>query len=374
MAISSEWAWLPKELLDLILDKVASPFDKVRFGAVCKSWGIAVKERRRLKTQVAQTPMLLIPSKDNIKKTRSLYRITDRKISGVKLPMPHNRRCCGSSFGWLSYVTEASFITLFNPFRNAKIHLPQLQKLRGYRRYGNKYEYTVKKVTLSSDPASTPEDCLAMALFGEFTDLAFVKLGDESWTYVEEDRMSVYADVLYFKGGQFLVIDHRSGLVSIDVNTNQKKILAPADLDYTDRTYLVETSGGNLLLVRRLIDSFPFGLSCQGMTSCFEVYKLVLDDESGKVVERVKVKNIGDDVLFLGDNQSISVSAFHFPGCHPNSIYYTDDYIDTKPYYPNGPIDMGIFNLEDGTIRPHYKPDPAHKHKSPPIWILPSML
>jgi hypothetical protein len=50
MAISSEWAWLPKELLDSILDKVASPFDKVRFGAVCKSWGIPVKERRRLKT------------------------------------------------------------------------------------------------------------------------------------------------------------------------------------------------------------------------------------------------------------------------------------------------------------------------------------
>jgi hypothetical protein len=155
----------------------------------------------------SQTPMLLIPSKDNIKKTRSLYRITDRKISGVKLPMPHNRRCCGSSFGWLSYVTKASCITLFNPFRNEKIHLPQLQKLRGYRRYGNKYEYTVKKVTLSSDPASTPEDCLAMAIFGEFKDLAFVKLGDESWTYVEEDRTSVYADVLYFKGGQFLVID-----------------------------------------------------------------------------------------------------------------------------------------------------------------------
>jgi hypothetical protein len=38
------------------------------------------------------------------------------------------------------------------------------------------------------------------------------------------------------------------------------------------------------------------------MTGCFEVYKLELDDESGRVVERVEVKNIGDGALFLGDN------------------------------------------------------------------------
>jgi hypothetical protein len=55
----------------------------------------------------------------------------------------------------------------------------------------------------------------------------------------------------------------------------------------------------------------------QGMSGLFEVYKLVLDDKSGRVVERVKVKNIGDDALFLGDNNhSISASANDFPGCH----------------------------------------------------------
>ncbi|GLT70291.1 hypothetical protein SLA2020_423810 [Shorea laevis] len=54
-----------------------SSIERVRFGAVCKSWGTAVKERRRLKTQVTQILMLLIPSKDNNKKARSLYSITD---------------------------------------------------------------------------------------------------------------------------------------------------------------------------------------------------------------------------------------------------------------------------------------------------------
>jgi hypothetical protein len=49
--------------------------------------GIAVKEQRHLKTQVTQTLMLLIPCKDNIKKARSLYNITDRNSSGDLLQL-----------------------------------------------------------------------------------------------------------------------------------------------------------------------------------------------------------------------------------------------------------------------------------------------
>jgi len=128
-----------------------------------------------------------------------------------------------------------------------------------------------------------------------------MKLGEESWTYVDKYKQLVFVDVLYFKG-QVLAIYYRSGLVSIDVSTNQKNILAPIDLEYTEWTYMLETSRGNLLLVRRLFDSWPFVPWGQGMTGCFEVYKLELDDESGRVVERVEVKNIGDGALFLGDN------------------------------------------------------------------------
>jgi hypothetical protein len=370
MAISStsesDWSWLPTDLLHSILHKLASPIDKVRFAAVCKSWGTAVKERPRQGTQI---PMLLVPSKHNIYKARSLYSITDQTISDVNLPVPYNcRRCCGSSFGWLSFVTNTSSITLFNPFRNKKIRLPKLQKLKGYNTIGK--QYTVEKVTLSSDPTTLEDSgCLVVAIYGEFNHLAFLKLGDESWTDVDDDLQLVLGDVLYYKG-QVLVIDHRGELLSIDVNTNLKKTLAPRDFEYAPRTYLMETSMGDLLLVRRFFTSWPFGDDNQGITGRFEVYKLVLDKENGRVVKRVEVNNIGDDALFLGNNYSISVSASAFSGCHPNSIYYTDDYIDTEPYYPNGPIDMGIFNLEDRSIRLHYKPSPSHKYMSPPIWIL----
>lgn len=81
------------------------------------------------------------------------------------------------------------------------------------------------------------------------------------------------------------------------------------------------------------------------------------------------MKYIGDDALFLRDNNFISFSTSHFMGCESNSIYYTNDYIVTKPYYPNKLIDMGIFILEDINIRLHYKPNPHHKHMPPSIWI-----
>ncbi|XP_059453344.1 uncharacterized protein LOC132183895 [Corylus avellana] len=200
--------------------------------------------------------------------------------------------------------------------------------------------------------------------------MAISSTSESDWAWLPMDLLDSILHKLASPIDQVLVLDHRGELLSIDVNTNQKKILATRDLRYADLTYLVETSGGDLLVVRRCLDSWRD----QGMTDSFEVYKLVLDHESGRVVKRVEVKNIGDDALFLGDNYSISVSASAFLGCRPNFIYYTDDYIDTMPYYPNGPIDMGIFNLEDRSIQLHYKPNPSHKHKSPPIWILLPML
>jgi hypothetical protein len=195
MAISSlesDWALLPKDLLESILDKVASAVDRVRFGAVCKSWGTAVKERQ----QGTQIPMLLILNKDNNEKARSLYNITDRRISDVNLYISYKRRCCGSSFDWLSFITESYFIILFNPFKNMKIYFTQLKKLIDCM---NAKQYTVQKLTLSSDLAEN-SNCLVVAIFGNHCNLVFMKLGDESWTYVDDGDGAWFSYILYFKG------------------------------------------------------------------------------------------------------------------------------------------------------------------------------
>lgn len=146
-------------------------FDKVRFSVICKSWVTAVKEQRCMKPKALEFPCCWFPAK-TMNKARSLYNITERKIYDLYLSMPYNRRCCGSSFSWLSIVTNILYITLLNSFRNPKTHFPHLQKLRSHKRYANQYQYLVQKVTLSSDPAFTPEDYFVVALYAGFNNLA----------------------------------------------------------------------------------------------------------------------------------------------------------------------------------------------------------
>lgn len=54
-----------------------------------------------------------------------------------------------------------------------------------------------------------------------------------------------------------------------------------------------------------------------------------------------------------------------------DSIYYTDDFYEDAPIpYPNGPFDMGIYNVKDGSFSQH-----CSYHwftRTPPaLWVLP---
>lgn len=95
----------------------------------------------------------------------------------------------------------------------------------------------------------------------------------------------------------------------------------------------------------------------------------MFDDEDGSIGHKVELKSIGDEALFLGDNDSISVLASKFPGCQSISIYYTDDYISGYPTFDGDQAqDMGTFNLEDGTITQTF---PLRTNSQRAIWIVP---
>ena len=96
-------------------------------------------------------------------------------------------------------------------------------------------------------------------------------------------------------------------LLSCDVGTNLK-VEKITELDrlhnkWNHKTYLVESSEGDLLRVIRVIeDEYHYE-----MTIKFVVYKLV--DFCGDS-HWAEVNSLGNDALFLGDNHSISVVAF----------------------------------------------------------------
>ncbi|XP_059629222.1 putative F-box protein At3g25750 [Cornus florida] len=388
----SDWAGLPKNLLDMILDKLVSLSEYVRFGAVCKPWQSVVMDNKLKFIQnkfLRQVPFLMVPSKDNSDERRSLYSITHNKIDDFQLRVPYQKRLSGSSHGWLFTVEETFGVTLINPFSGATIELPPIMDLSYFHPPDEtdddddddndpiEVDFEVVKATLSVDPALYPNDYIVTATYSGYRRLAFILPGDKAWTYIDKERFRLIFDVTYYKGRIFAV-DDKSRVLMIDVNRRagesqapQVEVIAPPTIVYSHQTYIVESSSGDLLVVQRFL---KVGDDSQHATKGFKVCKLLLDQFEQGWPMQVELKNLGGDTLFLGDNHSICVSASKWPGCQPDSIYYTDDYIEILSQLPSGRRDIGIFNIEKGSFGTHYILDPSHKDMPPSIWIVPTVL
>ncbi|XP_059627451.1 probable F-box protein At1g44080 [Cornus florida] len=313
----SNWAWLSKKLLDIILDKLVSLFEFVRFGAVCKPWQSVAMEKK--------------------------FKFIQNKFSRGTLQK--------DVFWFLTWLAiYYARILLMNPFSSTTIELPPIMDCTELERprqnvndngllYETKstpteVEFEVTKAILSADPALSPNDYIVAATYGGCNNLAFIWASNEAWTYIDKKRFKPIFDVIYYKGRIFVVVIGR--VLMIDVNRRAGESKAP------------QVEG-------------------------FKVFKLLFEQFEQGSHMLVEVKNLVGDTLFLGDSHSICVSASKWPGCQPNSINYTDDFIDFH-FHPSGRCDMGIFNIENGRFGPHYILDPSHNHMPPSIWIVPTVL
>ncbi|XP_059631833.1 F-box protein At2g26160-like [Cornus florida] len=385
----------------MIVDKLDSLSDYVRFGAVCKPWQFVALENKVKFLErkcYAQVPLLMVPTKDNSEEFRILYNITRDKIYDFQLWVPYKKRCSGSSYGWLFTVEENMGVTLLNPFSGSTIELPSIMYVSKFEYHESdledievdiEYEYTpfdepvlieyqVHKAILSADPALSPNDCIVTAIYSDRHQLAFIRPSDKDWTYVEDERFNVIFDVIYYKGKVFAV-DYWGGVLMIDVNSRgraseapQVKVIVPRIEVYAHRICLVESSSGDLYNVQRFHSEIGYDL--QHETSNFKVFKLLLQPNENGMPERIEVKSLGGDAMFLGDSHSTCISTSKFPGCQPNSIYYIDDFFNFIVYPPYGYRDNGIFNVENGNFGTHYILDPSHMDMLPPIWILPTVV
>ncbi|XP_061993250.1 F-box protein At2g26160-like [Rosa rugosa] len=269
-----------------------------------------------------------------------MYSVSERKnyIKNVQLPYRH-KRLFGSSHGWLAIVDKISrAITLMNPFAQAMapIHLPHLNE-------------DVSKVILSADPALNPNSYMVIAIYNSIH-LAFLKGGQEDWNCIRLDSLHhPLTDVIFYKSQIYAVSIHGT-IVSINVNMCVINSSHPPELldvrafmtriRDLDQAYLVESTKGHLWHVQRCsigVTQFDGNVLFE---EGFRVYKVVFSDTDGCMVKHVEVKTIGDEALFIGKNYSVSVSASKFPGCQPNSIYYTGG---SKEFV------MRIFDVEFGT-------------------------
>ncbi|MBA0684958.1 hypothetical protein Goari_026506, partial [Gossypium aridum] len=154
------WAGLPSELVDLILQRLASVSDYFRFGATCTAWHDVVTENiNYLLSQ--KHPMLIVPL--NAQDVWSLYSIKDNKLLPLPFQVPYIDRFVGSSNRW---------------------------------------------VVLSANPTSSPDDYMVMAIFSVDHHIVYIRPNrDKEWTYVHHN-WGVLHDLIYYRD-RFCAIDYK---------------------------------------------------------------------------------------------------------------------------------------------------------------------
>ncbi|XP_058784094.1 F-box protein SKIP23-like [Vicia villosa] len=379
-----DWRNLESLSLSLIFDKLVETIDHISFSRVCKNWySIAKFNYQNPQIQNNVLPMLMIPTRNKSRTERSLYGISSKKDYNLKLPVRCNKRLCGSSHGWLAkvdYSSQATRITLLNPFKNgASITLPPLYFPNLFRRK-DRYEYDVHKVILSTNPTFKPRDFVVVAIYTMRKHLAFLKAGQKNWTYVD-DIHCVFNDVIFYKGLVYAV-GQMSNIISVDFSYLKDgrvipKVVSSKGNDFADRTYLVKSLEDDLWLVRKIMgypgdEDDEDNVEPSNGAKRFEVYNLELDLQTGELIQMSKIDSLGDNVLFLGDSDSIALSTSYFSSyLQKDSIYYTADWYGDAPPYPHGPFDMKIYNVKEDKFSEHCPFYPRFKRMSPAVWVIP---
>lgn len=297
-----DWASLPNHLLDSICERLfPTGEDFARFSAVCTHWRSVAGENLR-----QRLPFLLFPG--DIGKERRMM-ITRPRIMGMsELRPPRHETFYGCSYGWWIIGSHAE-VCLFHPFSLKTIPFPSFKRsldspsmlsitLRGlYRCTG----------VLSGSPDTNPNAYVLMVIYGLESRLAFIRSGDQDWTYIDhinegEEPLDSCVSINYCKGLFYALRsgDGEYGLLCIDVKTGLRvEKLSPRSyprpphwiMHYLVKSY--EKGEEHLLKVLRKLN--PNDASTQE----FQVYKLGDEDW-------IEVESLGDAGLFLGQSHSLS--------------------------------------------------------------------
>lgn len=326
---------------------------------------------------------------------RSLYSISKNKVCDfqVRLPRGNKRYTVASSLGWLLtmklkiYPKEYGIgkvmyhVRLHNPFLPDAdhIHLPKLP-FQNIHLSRAPIMY-IRKAVLSSPPDNNlNKNFVLMAIVGDDSKLAFFNPATKQfcWTAVGDNyKRMPFCDVIYFnKAHQFYAVVHESGAVyAIGIECQDQRhpkltlVAPPTDgVECFLTRFLVESPSGDLLQIIKVPDvDVPSTNPNLAWFINFEVWKFDF-----ALAHWLQIHDIGDATLFIGCNSSIARHASNFPNCVPNSVYFTTGY----NFFGNITLEHhdynGIYNLEDGSVQPHYSMC-SKMSSHPPIWLEPTI-
>ncbi|MBA0806414.1 hypothetical protein Gohar_005868 [Gossypium harknessii] len=424
---------VPTEIFWSIFNKL-SFIDLIQAKAVCSSWNLAAEEFVSKMPWLMLPSKKEVEEGDgafvNNNGYNGFFNLCENRVYNLKTtPMEFRESCCiGSSNGWLVFLEHKAVPFLFNPFKQIKIHLPSVDYLLGLKKMerneDGEYEFDylkknqrfffkvcgkeqvrecfIQKAILSGKPDCN-ENFGVVLLCNNREEIAYHQRGYNSWTVIDVSHPP-YRDIICHKNHLYALTGNNSievwdlgGRDYVGRIVNKSDIVLPfPDKSHTkgnslrgfgtSKFYLVESCDDLLLIVRFTGDYVDFDGTlltewdlltetctqpkiCPYRTCFFHVYQLDFDE-----LKWVEVESLNDRALFLGGNQSVSVSVQSFPHCETNSIYFTDDcWEKMEEDYNYGGHDMGIYNIKDESFKPIYEFS-SDKIQPPPCWIIPSAM
>jgi hypothetical protein len=402
---------VPQDILRCIFAILEIP-DLVRAGSVCSSWRAAYTSLCSTgNCKLQQTPCLLYTSESTDAREAGLYSITEKKAYTLTLPDPpiRSRYIIGSSYGWIITADERSELHLVNPITSEQIALPSVTTIEQvkpvfdvegavwcyeYWWYTGKHvisntpsvfplselrDFLFCKAFLSSDPSTG--GYFVVLIHNPHSQLSFARAGDDKWTWLPP--RSYYEDCLFKEG--LLYASTAIGEIhtfNLDAPAVTRKLFLDKTKDiYFESIYIVQGSGGEMLQIWRS-DAEPRGEDEDETDSDLE---LELDDD--KVVDKTtaitvyevepaskrieKISSLGQNVLFLGHNQSLCLHAEEYPQLKGNHVYFTDDDFLYTTGFKNNRRDIGVFDLENNSSEEITTPQ-LWSNWPTPVWLIPN--
>ncbi|GKV08983.1 hypothetical protein SLEP1_g20549 [Rubroshorea leprosula] len=308
------WSNLQIDILCIIKSHLFGS-DRIRFHAVCKAWSsvpsqiawLSSWESENIPTEIIQFPSLMFLGR-NTSVCNFFNPLANTTYSKV-IPDLANAKIWFSKDGWLLMTQGDVSIMFFNPFTNEKIHLPDLPMK----------EHKCNMICFSSHPTS--HNCLVLAIrikSVNFIKFSWIRRGESTWTrfqdiYDEKFLIPCYSNPVFYNGALHC-LSHHGKLHIFDpgkVNTEDlwivlDEVKIPPNRGRIKRCYL---------------------------TVCDEELVAVFEGHVGKTVDVFKldraamgwkrVKELGNRMLFVSLNGSVSVSAREkFHSGMQNKVYF----------------------------------------------------
>ncbi|KAF3450401.1 hypothetical protein FNV43_RR06482 [Rhamnella rubrinervis] len=176
----------------------------------------------------------------------------------------------------------------------------------------------IKKVVVGYDSNSKFS---VMALYNH-EELEVWKMDENEWVQLNYGSERKFFQDISYQNGSFYAVDDRKSIIAVDLSSLEVTLVVPPMADDITilcfQKYYLVNSLGDLYLIQYPEPSIEDHVDVNSNDHTFDLEVYKLNEEQGKWIS---VNSLGNQVMFVGDGCSFSVSATEFVGLKGNCIF-----------------------------------------------------